>query len=448
MRNLNHIFLLFISLFLYNCSPQAEEQKEETSTLNHTTAIDIRAVNEGVISAGEHTIAIVGATLIDGHGGEPLQDACVIIQNGKILKVGKRDEMQIPKEAEVMEANGLSLLPGLIDAHFHLGDQALPTHFLRHGVTSVRDPGAWIESYDKVRNSGEPLPRLFLTGPHLDMFPPAYPKNSSIVRDEIEAREQVTKFVQQGASAIKVYFRIPPKIMQAICEKAHQHGIPVVAHLEITSATDAIKAGIDGVEHVTSFGIDLVPFREAERYRQSVLADNNARRNGRYEIWNSIDLDSPQADSLIQLIVDHETFVSPTLAVFEYQLEGENTDSTKANGFKNMLDFVGKAKAAGATVVVGSHSYVPYADFGWAFQREMELLSESGLSNAEVIQAATMENARFFRIEDHLGSIEPGKQADLILVKGNPHEDIKAMYQIERVMLNGQWVPPLAEEDI
>ncbi|WPP48483.1 amidohydrolase family protein [Catalinimonas niigatensis] len=445
---MNHfIKLSFLILLLSGCNQQAEDEKAAYSS-EKTTAVEIKAVNEDVIPAGEQTIAIVGATLIDGHRGEPVQDAVVIVRNGEIQKVGRRDSVELPQEAEVLEADGLTLMPGLIDAHFHLGNQALPTHFLRRGVTSVRDPGAWIEDYDKVRASGDPLPRLFLTGPHLDMFPPAYPKNSAMVRDEIEAKEQVDKFVAQGASAIKVYFRIPPKIMQAISETAHAYGIPAVAHLEITSATDAIHAGIDGIEHITSFGIDLLPYQDAERYRQMVLADNNARRNGRYEMWNSIDLNSAQADSLIQLIVENGTVISPTLAIFEYQLEEEKTDSIKANGFRKMLAFVGRAKEAGATVVVGSHSYVPYADFGWAFQREMELLAESGLSNAEVIQAATMENARFFRIEDRLGSIEAGKQADLILVKGNPYEDIKAMYQIEKVMLNGKWVPPLTEEEL
>ncbi|MDF9800182.1 imidazolonepropionase-like amidohydrolase [Catalinimonas alkaloidigena] len=443
---MNHIIKLsFFVLLLSGCSQQAENEKEVPAS-DQSITIEIKAVNEDVIPIGEQTIAIVGATLIDGHGGEPVENATVIVRNGEIWKAGQSDSIEVPQDAGVLEAEGLTLMPGLIDAHFHLGNQALPTHFLRNGVTSVRDPGAWIESYANVRASGEPTPRLFLTGPHLDMFPPAYPKNSSIVRDEIEARGQVKKFVAQGASAIKVYFRIPPEIMQAICEEAHQHGIPAVAHLEITSATDAIHAGIDGIEHVTSFGIDMLPYRDAERYRQAVLADNNARRNGRYEVWNSIDLNSSQADSLIQLIVENQTVVSPTLGIFEYQLEGENTDSVKAKGFEKMMAFVGKAKAAGALVVVGSHAIVPYSDFGWAYQREMELLIESGLSNAEVIQAATMENARFLRIEDRLGSIEAGKQADLILVRGNPYEDIQAMYQIEKVMLNGSWVPPLEEE--
>ena len=91
-------------------------------------------------------------------------------------------------------------------------------------------------------------------------------------------------------------------------------------------------------------------------------------------------------------------------------------------------------------IVVGSHSMVPYAEKGWAYQREMELFVESGISNAAVIQAATLQNARFFRIDKQLGSIEKGKLADLILVKGNPLENIKAMRDIQKVMINGTWV--------
>ena len=105
-----------------------------------------------------------------------------------------------------------------------------------------------------------------------------------------------------------------------------------------------------------------------------------------------------------------------------------------------MLKFVGMAKRAGARVVVGSHSSVPHAERGWAYQREMELLVESGMTPMEAIVAATMENARFFRIDDRLGSVEAGKLADLILVEGDPLKELGALRRIRRVMLNGKWV--------
>ena len=105
-----------------------------------------------------------------------------------------------------------------------------------------------------------------------------------------------------------------------------------------------------------------------------------------------------------------------------------------------MKAFTAKLKKGGARIVVGSHSIIPYAELGWAFQREMELLVESGLSNSEVIVAATMENARFFRIDDRLGSIEKGKIADMVLVKGDPLKNISDTRNIVKVMLNGNWI--------
>jgi imidazolonepropionase-like amidohydrolase len=106
-----------------------------------------------------------------------------------------------------------------------------------------------------------------------------------------------------------------------------------------------------------------------------------------------------------------------------------------------MEAFVGRAFREGAHVVVGSHSDVPHAERGWAYQRELELLVESGLTPMQAIVAGTMENARFFRIEDRLGSIQVGKLADLVLVDGEPSKNISDMRRVQRVMLNGQWVP-------
>ena len=429
------IFLFFISC---NNSTPAGEQTAiiEKSSLNNI----ITEVNEKELPIGNQTIAIVGATLIDGTGKPPLTDATVIIKENTIWKVGASDSFTVPENAEIVDGTDLTLLPGLIDSHFHLNNNELPNLVLRHGITTVRDPGAWIESYSAVRDSDIIPPRLFLTGPHLDMPPPAYPKNSFLIRDPIEARHAVNKFADQGASAIKVYIRLPVEIIKEVCATAHQRGIPVVAHLEITGAMEAIAVGVDGIEHVTSFGSDLLPTFEAQQYQQSVLADNSARREGRYQVWNAINIEGQKVDSLLLFLKQQGTVVSPTLGAFEYRFGEGKTDSIKVRAFENMLTFVGKAKKAGVPIVVGSHSSVPYAERGWAYQREMELLSESGLTNMEIITAATMENARFFRIEDRLGSVEEGKQADLILLAGDPINNLDAFYNISKVMLNGVWV--------
>src|SRR6185436_17940171 len=199
------------------------------------------------------------------------------------------------------------------------GDDPLPALYLTHGITSLRDPGQWTEAYDVARKGPAPVPRLFLCGPHLDSPPPAYPTDSYIVRDAEETRNAVNRFADEGASAIKVYFRLPLALIRVAVETAHARGLPVTSHLEVVDARDAIRAGVDGVEHATSFGTALLPLRDAEKYRQAVLADNSARREGRYQVWNAIDLDGPLGRSLLNLIVTHGTFVSPTLAVFERQ---------------------------------------------------------------------------------------------------------------------------------
>jgi imidazolonepropionase-like amidohydrolase len=311
--------------------------------------------------------------------------------------------------------------------------------FLRNGVTSVRDPGEWIESYDALRQSGQSIPRLFLAGPHLDTYPPAYPADAYIVNGQEEARLAVDRFVGQGATVIKAYYGLSVGMIREVCSAAHGHGLPVTAHLEITNAIDAIEAGLDGIEHITSFGTCLLPLRDVENYKQKVMADHSARRRGRYEVWASFDLEkNPVTDSLIHFLAEKKTFVSPTLAVFERR--PDRGDSIETRGFGNMMSFVGKANEGGVVFVVGSHSFVPYADLGFAYHREMELLRDAGLSNMEVIEAATLQNARFFHIEDRLGSIEAGKIADLIFVGGNPLEKIEVMRDVKKVMLNGVWV--------
>lgn len=412
----------------------------QTKTQNPVQKL-VRPVNDSELPKGRKTIAIVGVNLIDGRGLNAIPDATVIIQGNRILAAGHSAGIQIPQGAEFVQGKGFSLLPGLIDSHFHLDrTKDLPAMFLQNGVTSLRDPGAWIEAYAQERKSGKQMPRLYLSGPHLDGAPPAYPYDAYVVRDEAEAIRQVNELADEGSTVIKIYFRIPPGMIKAITETAHKRGIPVTGHLEITEAKQAIEAGLDGIEHITSFGLSLTPKRDAEKYRQGMLADNNFRKQGRYNTWAGLDLNSRLADSLVRFLVRKKTFISPTLGAFEYQAEKDKIDSIKLRGFESMKKLTAKLQKAGVPLVLGSHSMITYAEKGWAYQREMEIWSESGISNAAIIHASTLQNARFFRIDHELGSIEKGKLADLILVKGNPLENIRAMRDIQKVMINGIWV--------
>jgi imidazolonepropionase-like amidohydrolase len=437
------ITILLIALLIYS---DAFSQRRQGSAVGRSQP-SLHEINQVARPDANRVIAIVGATLIDGRGGAPVLDAAVVVRGERIVAVGKRASVSIPTGAEVVDANGLTLLPGLIDSHFHIdGDDPLPALYLTHGITSVRDPGQWTEAYDVARKGPAPVPRLFLCGPHLDSPPAAYPADSFIVRDAEETRIAVNRFADEGASAIKVYFRLPLALIRVATETAHARGLPVTSHLEIVDATDAIRAGVDGVEHATSFGTALLPLRVAEKYRQAVLADNNARREGRYQVWSTVNLDTPRARAVFDLIVARGTVVSPTLAVFERQMGDKDTTEMHVLAFKQMESFVGRVYRAGAHVVVGSHSDVPHAKRGWAYQRELELLVESGLTPMQAIVAGTLENARYFRASDRLGSVEAGKLGDLVLVEGNPLKNISDMRRIKRVMLNGQWVNAAGEK--
>ncbi|MEO5603741.1 MAG: amidohydrolase family protein [Cyclobacteriaceae bacterium] len=424
---------LFLTWALLSCNGADKFTNRNTKTIIHE-------LNKEEISEGNKVWAIVGAVLIDGTGTDPIKNSCVIVRNNKIEITGKSGEVEIPALAEIIDANGMTMLPGLIDAHYHNGySKEMPPLFLTRGITSVRDPGAWIDYYDSARATGKPIPRLFLTGPHIDMYPPAYPDNSYLVKDPEEGRLAVKLFASQGATAIKVYFRLSISIISEICKTADEYGIPVTAHLEITNARDAINAGLDGIEHITSFATCLLPQRDVEKYKQLVTADNNARNRGRYDVWNSLSLkNNVVVDSLIQFLSEKKTFVCPTLAVFERRID--KGDSIEVNGFSNMVRFAGMADKEGVQIVVGSHTWVPYAETGYAYFRELELFHEAGMSAMNIIQAATIRNARFLRIEERLGTIEKGKLADLILLEGNPLANISAMRNVKKVMINGVWV--------
>ena len=386
-------------------------------------------------------LAITGVRLIDGTGRAPRSDMTVLVLNGRIHAVGPSQTTVVPKDTETVDGGGLTLLPGLMDSHFHLdSDGTLPALFLSHGVTSVRDPGAWIEAYEGVRQSKETQPRLFLAGPHIDGTQPAYPTDSAVVRDAMETQLAVKRNLDDGASVIKAYFRLPLALIEEVTRVAHARGIPVTAHLEIVDAGDAIRAGIDGLEHATSVGVALLPPRDAEAYRQAVLADNAARSAGRYRVWSQLDLKSERASRLLKLMVSRNVTLSPTLAVFERRNGDKDITEMHVQGFRQMVAFTGQAQRAGVRVVVGSHSSVPHAERGWAYQREMELLVEAGLTPLQAIQAGTLENAKFFRVENRLGSLEPGKQADLVLVEGDPSQDIVHMRRVKRVMIDGAWL--------
>ena len=441
----NHIILLVVFGFLAGTPIDLLRAQTRDGAGDKTPGIysarTLVEVNSPPAPLNDSIIALVGVRLIDGLGGTPIEDAVVIIDGTRISDVGPRGSVTIPEDAIVYDGAGKTLVPGLIDSHLHsVNDDAFLKVILQRGTTSFRDPGHPFRFYQVLDFRKSAAPRAFLTGSHLDGYPGVYKDHALLVKDASHARQMVYEYVGQGGTGIKIYFRLPLEYYAPIVKAAEACRIPVFAHLELVDADDAIHAGIDGIEHVTSFGSALADPADAKEFKDNVRAHSSARSDGRYQLWSKIDLKSDRVREVIKVAADHNLIFSPTLTTFERQSDDPRAKDYQAQAFKNMLEFVGMTHKAGVRIVTGSHTSGWYADYGWAYQREMELLVEAGLTPMEAIVCSTMNNASYFRSESRIGSIEKGKLADLVLIDGDPSKNISEMRKISRVMLNGVWI--------
>jgi imidazolonepropionase-like amidohydrolase len=408
-----------------------------------------------LIQAPGRILVLDHVGLIDGAGGPPLADARIVIEGDRITAAGAMAQVPAPPGAEHVDLTGRTVLPGLIDAHFHIenrpADPKLALHQLANGVTAFRDPGQWDEFFEglraTMRQDGLQGPRIHTAGPHIDgPGPTPYPNDSVVARDAEEARQFAERNIAQGATAIKIYFRLPLGSAQAVIDVCRARGVVSTAHLEGLEAGVLFEYGLDGVEHITSLGPSLLPQGAREQYRQAVLANNAARTEGRYTVFAGLDLDSADARALWDVIGRKHPFIDPTLAVFERRprvFEDKakpEVVATRAAGFQNMLKATHRAFDAGARIVMGGHTTVPFAARAEAPWREIELLVDAGLTPMQAIQAATANGAAFLGRSRDLGTIEPGKLADLVVLTGDPLARISNIRTVERVLSGGAWV--------
>ncbi len=392
--------------------------------------------------AQDQWLAVTGGTVIDG-AGAVLRDATVLVRGNRIEHVGPAAGVRIPEGARRVDARGKFVVPGFVDLHFHFDPDTspwLPLLFLANGVTTQREMGNWIEADQHwlaaTKQRGEPVPRLLFTGPLLDGPHPAYPGGSITLLDEMDARREVNRLADKGATSVKVYFRLPLSLSKAVIDEAHKRGLLAHAHLELVDARDMIPLGLDGLEHTTSLGRSLLPPAESEKFRQDVWRDNALRGPGRYRVWARINPAGPEADSLIQLMLAHKVNLDATLAVFEPR-RGEPGNDERWRALRNQAAFTVRYFRAGGSVTIGSHGEVPNALSGFAFQREMEAHAEAGMSPADVLQAATRVGAAALRLNDR-GVLAPGKLADLVVLDADPLVNISNASRVHTVVLDGK----------
>jgi len=411
-------------------------------------------ISKGISGSRASTIAIVGGTLIDGTGAAPVPDAAVVIQNGRIVAVGPRSKVKIPKHANVVDAHGKTILPGLWDMHAHFEQVEWGPIYLAAGVTTVRDCGNEFEFITAVRDAiakGRGLgPRLLLAG--IVDGSSTYTIGVERVDTPDQARMWTDRYHAAGFQQMKIYSSVKLEELKVVADEAHRLGMTVTGHIpEGLNAYQAIEAGQDQINHI-GYIADVMKAPLPE----------NASRLDRFKAGANIDLDSPEAQKALAFLKDHRTVVDPTIALMEFftattakplasfepgvnkvapELSEQLTDAAPPTEgsdigekvFEKELAIVGALHRAGIPVVAGTDQAVP----GHSLHREIELYVQAGFTPMEAIQAATMVPARAMGLEKESGTVKKGKRGDLILVNGNPLDDIHNIRNVEYVITNG-----------
>jgi imidazolonepropionase-like amidohydrolase len=439
------------------------------------------ALSPVATAATPPALVLTHITVIDATGAAAKPDLTVVITGNRIAEIGSATTTHIPKGAQVIDATGKFLIPGLWDMHVHWGQKDYLPLFLANGVTGIRIMWGDPEHLEWRRQveAGELLaPHLFVASTLIDGPKPFWPGSIS-VSNEAEARQAVVQAKKAGADFVKVYSFLPREEYFAIADEARRQEIPFEGHVPIgVSAEEASRAGQKSIEHL--FGIlpacstrsaDLLEAAQAD-LDDDVAAPRPAFWGAHSRALRQMELDtySPrQADSLFAVLKQNDTWVTPTLTLlrvnaFEQDPASFTNDPrlkympprmrnswnpppvAKDYGdpvfaekeFKKDLEVVGALQAAGVGILAGTDTSNPYCMPGFSLHDELGLLVKAGLTPMEALQAATLNPARFMHREKDLGTIEPGKIADLVVLDANPLDNIANTRKISAVVYAGK----------
>jgi imidazolonepropionase-like amidohydrolase len=406
-------------------------------------------------------LAIVRGTLIDGTGKPPVGDAAIVVQGGRIVAAGPAASISIPKDVETIDASGKTILPGLWDMHAHHDQVEWGPVYLAAGVTTARDCGNVVEFKLALRRavqSGRGLgPRLLLAGLVDGVGPSAMGPIRATSPEEAVA--VVNRFKQAGFEQVKIYNSVKPELVPLITAEAHRLGMTVTGHVpEGMNAFEAVEAGMDQINHIN--WLPPVMVSREDKLRFDRMDDPLLRFSS---MASAVRLDSAEAKQAIQFFKEHATVIDPTMALPEWFVHTKGTTLTAfeptaskvapelvgplnsgglpldqvqphQEAFRAALAIVGALHRAGVPIVAGTDQLpVP----GHSLHRELELYVQAGFTPMEAIQAATIVPARAMKLDKEVGTVELGKRADLIIVDGNPLENISNIRKVRTVIANG-----------
>jgi imidazolonepropionase-like amidohydrolase len=426
-------------------------------------------------------IALTHVRVIDGTGAAPLDDQTIVISGGKIQMIGPTAATTYPADARSLDLNGYTVMPGLVGMHNHMFfpmggsppmysdmGSSFPRLYLALGVTTIRTTGSVAPYTDlelkRLIDTGRIIgPKMFVTAPYLEGHGSFTPVMHEL-KDAEDARHMVSYWADAGATSFKAYMNITRDELRAAVEEAHKRGLKVTGHLCSIGFREAAEIGIDDLEHGLFVDSEFVADKKPDVCPAGGAVSASLRQ---------LDLNSPAVQETIRVLVQKNVAITSTLPVFEAAgapltqsgigaasallnprvLNVMSTDArvrylqsrarVSSDGnfvalLRKAMDFERAFVKAGGLLLAGLD---PTGNggivAGFGDHREVELLVEAGFTPLEAIKIATFNGAKFLGEDARIGSIAPGKQADLMVVKGNPAANISDIEKVEIVFKDG-----------
>jgi imidazolonepropionase-like amidohydrolase len=452
-------------------------------------------------SKGPALIAFTHVTVIDPASATVYPDSTVIVNHSKIDVVGPSSTTPIPPGAQIIDAAGKFLLPGLVDMHIHLTGAGEPTGsrefifplLVANGITTVRDMGGQISFLKQLRkevDSHKRLgPRIFFTGPYFDGDPPSF-QPAIVIRDYPEATRAVAQLKSDGVDFIKVQSRLQPQGFFSIARASHENGMRFVGHVpDSISSAAASDAGQASIEHLTGVLLSCSSREDELRQRQlasSPLNGTLTQSQERMRAWQENLLTSyseQKAAALFKKFAENRTAQVPTLPLLlhlafltpetnrtsdpQMKYIPGNLRTTWAQGRLESLanqteadvilrkQFALKSLAlvndmyhSGVSLMAGTDSAAPNVFPGFSLHEDVWYMVQAGLSPMQALQAATSTPARFLGFANQQGAIASGQRADLLLLDANPLDEIHNTQKIRAVVLNGKFLDRAALDEL
>jgi hypothetical protein len=420
--------------------------------------------------------------VIDGTGAAAKEDQAIVIANGRIQSIGPAVSAQIPQGAQLLDRTGYTVIPGLVGMHDHLyytdsiavqvvdgrvGEPGLfvaeipytaPRLYLAAGVTTIRTTGS-LEPYTDLKVKSRidanlmPGPSIDATAPYLEGAPTRFAQMHELTGPD-DAKRMVDYWAAEGMTSYKAYMNITREELGVAIQQAHAHKLKLTGHLCSVTWREAVALGIDDLEHGpvfadTEFVVDKKP---------------DVCPAGGSASWAKQEVNGAPVQQMIHDLVTHHVAVTSTLPVFEASVPGRPKlqsrtlnamsaesaqsyltaranlllDSPMTALLRKEMDFeVAFFKAGGLLLAgpdpTGNGGVLP----GFGDQREIELLVEAGFTPVEAIQIATENGAVYLGQQDRIGTLSPGKQADLVVIKGDPSKKIEEIENVETVFKGG-----------